>query len=150
MFDVNNPARQPAAATYAGDVTPAEAWAILCEDPRAVLVDVRTHPEWVFVGLPDLSAMGRRVVTVAWQHYPQMARNPVFLDELTAAGVSADTPVVLLCRSGVRSKAAAEYLTQSGFGACYNVSGGFEGQLDPVKHRGVGGWRAAGLPWVQS
>ncbi len=150
MLDVNNPVRQPAAASYAGDIVPTEAWNILCEDPRAVLVDVRTHAEWVFVGLPDLSAMGRRVVTVAWQHYPQMARNPMFLEELKAAGVGFADPVVLLCRSGVRSKAAAEYLTQNGYTTCYNVSGGFEGQLDPVKHRGVGGWRAAGLPWVQS
>jgi rhodanese-related sulfurtransferase len=150
MIPVQFATAQASAATYAGDITPTEAWAMLCEDERAILVDVRTHAEWVFVGLPDLSGMGRRLVTAAWQHYPQMARNPAFLDELRAAGIGAADPVILLCRSGVRSKSAAEYLTQNGFTACYNVAGGFEGQLDAAKHRGVGGWRAAGLPWTQS
>lgn len=150
MIDVNNPVRQPSAATYAGDITPQDAWALLSSDASAVLVDVRSHPEWVFVGLPDVSSLGRKLVTAAWLHYPQMARNTAFLDELTAAGVAAGDTVILLCRSGVRSKAAAEFLTQNGFATCYNVSDGFEGQIDPAKHRGVGGWRAVGLPWVQS
>lgn len=154
MIDVNKPTPQlvpasPVSLSYVGDISPAEAWAILSENPRAVLVDVRTHPEWVFVGLPDLSSLGRTVVTIAWQHYPQMARNPAFLDELKVAEVRTEDPVILLCRSGVRSKAAAEFLTRQGFTACYNVSDGFEGHLDANKHRGQGGWRAAGLPWGQ-
>lgn len=134
---------------YAGDVSAAEAWERLKKDPRAVLVDVRSHAEWVFVGLPDLSGVERQLATVSWQLYPSMAKNPGFLSEVRAAGISPDHPVYLLCRSGVRSKAAAQLLTQQGFAACYNISDGFEGQLDAGKHRGVGGWKALGLPWVQ-
>lgn len=135
---------------YAGDLQPREAWERLRADPRAALVDVRTHPEWVFVGLPDLSSLGRTPVTVSWQSYPTMQRNPDFAAQVAAAGLTPDRPLFLLCRSGVRSRAAAEHLTALGFAECWNVADGFEGQIDTAKHRGVGGWRAAGLPWAQS
>lgn len=138
------------AAGYAGDLAPEQVWERLGSDPRAVLIDVRSHPEWVFVGVPDLSALGCQLVTVSWQLYPSMQRNPAFADQVRAAGVEPSQPVYLLCRSGVRSKAAAQHLTALGFAECYNVRDGFEGQIDAAKRRGVGGWRSAGLPWVQS
>ena len=126
---------------YAGDLRPAEAWELLQKDPKAVLVDVRTMPEWGFVGVPRLDGIGKETICVSWQNFPDMGRNE---------RVGQDQPVLLLCRSGARSKAAAMALTAAGFGPCYNVAEGFEGDRDGDMHRGsVGGWKVAGLPWAQ-
>ncbi|WP_341703386.1 rhodanese-like domain-containing protein [Ferrovibrio sp.] len=136
---------------YAGDVTIAEAWNQLASDPDAQLIDVRTQPEWSFVGVPDLGRLGKRTVFVSWQMYPDMSVNPRFSEELRAQGLKAGQPLYFICRSGARSRAAAKAMTAGGFGPCYNVSGGFEGDLNADKHRGqLGGWKAAGLAWIQS
>lgn len=135
--------------SYAGDVTPRDAYAALRDDPDAVLVDVRTAAEWSYVGLPDLSEIQKRVVTIEWQRFPDGVRNPAFVDELRAAGVTPATPTYFLCRSGVRSVAAAEAASAQGLGPAYNVSDGFEGPHDAHGHRAVGGWKADGLPWRQ-
>lgn len=142
------------AADYGGDVTPDEAMAILKDDKSAVLVDVRTQPEWSFVGVPDLSALGNEPLFLEWQSYPSMALNPAFLPRLEAAleerGSARDAPVLFLCRSGARSKAAAQALTAAGYSRCLNIAGGFEGGPDPSRHRGLSeGWKARSLPWVQ-
>lgn len=134
---------------FMGDVSPAQTWQALQEQTEAVLVDVRTCAEWAFVGGPDLSALGKLVVQVEWQVFPTMAHNPRFLEELQAQGVTPQQPVYLLCRSGVRSRYAAERLAEQGY-TTYNVADGFEGQIDDHGHRGVSGWRAAQLPWKQS
>ena len=138
------------AGGHAGDLTPAQAWALLESDPEAVLVDVRTEAEWQFVGVPDTSPLGRRPVLVEWN--TAEGPNEGFLDDLAAAGVPADTtaPVLFLCRSGQRSVAAAQAATQAGMRRAHNVAEGFEGPLDAEHHRGGSGWRAAGLPWHQS
>jgi len=142
--------RVGADAGYAGEVTPDEAWTLLCEDPSAVLVDVRTQPEWAFVGLPDLSAAHKQPVLVSWQVFPAMEQNPNFAAELATRGVTPDATVIFMCRSGGRSAAAARAMTAKGFSRCYNMQEGFEGPLDGNRHRGVcGGWKARGLPWVQ-
>lgn len=145
---------------YAGDVTPERAWGMVSGDERGVLVDVRTTAEWAYVGVPDPSSTGRPLVTVQWQRYPDGAVNPRFVDELRVAlaaiggdaqaGEEQDRPLVFLCRSGVRSIAAARAATAAGLGPSFNVLDGFEGQLDSDGHRGAGGWRAAGLPWRQA
>ena len=134
---------------YAGDLTPREACELLDRDPRAVLVDVRSEPEWMFVGVPDVTGLGKRLVTVSWNLWPG-GRNERFLDELGAAGVSGGDPVLFICRSGARSRSAAVAATQAGIGPSYNVAEGFEGDLDEEGHRGRSGWRAHGLPWRQS
>jgi rhodanese-related sulfurtransferase len=95
------------------------------------------------------------VLKVEWQAYPTMARNPEFeatvAAQLKSAGVTSTTPVVFICRSGARSAAAAKAMTAQGFSKCFNVSTGFEGDLDAAKQRGrVGGWKVSGLPWVQA
>jgi len=77
-----------------------------------------------------------------------MARNPRFGDQL--AHLPRDAAILFLCRSGARSRAAAIAMTELGFARCYNIAGGFEGDLDGERHRGVGGWKAAGLPWRQN
>src|ERR1700761_6145801 len=115
----------PSSHNYAGDVEAAEAWEMLQGDPRAQLVDVRTSAEWNFVGLPDLAALGRRVHCVEWQGFPSSAPNPDFVGQasaaLSAAGADKDTPVLFLCRSGGRSRAAAMAMTRAGFQKAFNI-----------------------------
>ncbi len=136
---------------YAGDVSPQETWVALTDDPAAILIDVRTPAEWAYVGLPDVAALGKLVLTVAWQTWPEGTINPNFIADAEAQGLKRGQSVYLLCRSGVRSLAAAKALTAAGFGPCYNIAGGFEGPLDPERHRGgLAGWKAEGLPWRQS
>jgi len=135
---------------YAGDVTPRDAWEILENDPEAVLVDVRTDAEFRYVGIPDLSSLKKEISFVSWQVFPSMSVNPDFAEQVINLGVSPETPILFLCRSGVRSKSAAQVMTGRGYEKCYNVSEGFEGDPDPSRHRGtVNGWKVAGLPWVQ-
>ncbi len=136
--------------SYAGDITPEQAWEMLVGDPNAVLVDVRTEAEWRFVGVPDLATLGRDVVYVEWNR-GDGSRNDGFVDDLIASGVvPGEQSVVFLCRSGNRSIGAAESATAAGIGPSYNVLDGFEGNLDGNRHRGQTGWKALGLPWVQS
>lgn len=142
-------------AGFAGDIECRDAWALLVADSKAQLVDVRTAAEWTFVGLPDLSGLGRNVLTVEWQNYPSMAVNPGFVARaakiLTEAGATKDTPVLFLCRSGGRSRAAALAMAEAGYTQAYNVAGGFEGDPDSERHRGTrNGWKASNLPWRQN
>ena len=130
-----------------------EAWGRLSHDPKAQLVDVRTKAEWNFVGVPDLSPIGRAAILIEWQTYPQGSSPGDFAercaDALRTAGAEADTDVYFLCRSGARSLSAARAVSASGFNKCHNIAEGFEGALDDHRHRGAEGWKAAGLPWYQ-
>jgi len=135
--------------SYAGDVSPEDAYAALQDDADAVLVDVRTAAEWAYVGLPDLSGLGKQVVTIEWQSFPSGAHNGAFPGQLRDCGIAQDTPLYFLCRSGVRSTAAAELASAHGLGPAYNIRDGFEGPHDRLGHRSVAGWKAAGLPWRQ-
>jgi rhodanese-related sulfurtransferase len=140
---------------YAGDLGIDEVWDLLAQDPKVQLVDVRTVAEWNFVGGPDLSALERRVHCIEWQGYPTMQPNPNFAadaaEALQAAGAGPQTPILFLCRSGARSRAAAMAMTRAGFAKAFNIAGGFEGDLDGQGHRGLtNGWKAAGLPWRQT
>ncbi|WP_375487044.1 rhodanese-like domain-containing protein [uncultured Mycobacterium sp.] len=136
--------------SYAGDITCQQAWKLLSDNPEAVLVDVRTDAEWRFVGVPDLSSLGRDVVYVEWNR-ADGKRNENFLAELLEhVPPRQDRPVIFLCRSGNRSIGAAEAATEVGITPAYNVLDGFEGHLDEAGHRGGAGWRAIGLPWKQS
>ncbi len=135
---------------YAGDLSPTDAYRRLA-DGDAVLVDVRTRAEWSYVGIPDLSTVGQEVCRIEWVRFPDGTPNPGFLAELEETGVGRDAHVLFLCRSGVRSVAAAEAATAAGWSRAYNVLEGFEGPLDAAGHRGsAAGWKASGLPWRQS
>ena len=128
---------------YAGAVTPSEAHA-LHQAGLATLVDVRTLPEWEYVGRVQGSLL------VEWRRFREPHPNPAFLAELAQA-VERDTAILFLCRSGVRSHHAADMAARAGYKRAYNVLEGFEGDLDGERRRGkLGGWRAAGLPWEQS
>jgi rhodanese-related sulfurtransferase len=137
--------------SYAGDISPKQAWDLLAEQKAAVLVDVRTRPEWSFVGIPDLGNLGKQAVLLSWQVYPEMKVDADFVAKLQSQLPGGpDTPVLFLCRSGARSRSAAQALTAAGYSRCYNVSEGFEGDKDQGSHRGQrGGWKFASLPWIQ-
>ncbi|WP_348272712.1 rhodanese-like domain-containing protein [Pannonibacter tanglangensis] len=127
----------------------------MTSDRDAVLVDVRTRAEWNFVGIPDLRAAGKDTLFVEWQGYPAGTPVPDFVEtlgnELVRRGIAKTAPIYFLCRSGARSLNAALAMTAAGYGPCYNIADGFEGPVGPDGHRGaVGGWKARGLPWVQS
>lgn len=142
-------------AVVIDDVAVKEVWARLQSDPTSVLVDVRTKAEWSFVGVPDLAPLGKQLHLVEWQTFPAGQVDPQFTDKLTsaleAASVGKDDEIFFLCRSGGRSMSAAKAMAGKGYLRCRNVVDGFEGPLDPRRHRGgSGGWKAAGLPWTQS
>ena len=127
---------------YAGALLPPEAAELVKQG--AILVDVRTRPELAYVGrIP-------RAAAVEWQTWPGGQPNPEFIGELAAIAPK-DKPVMFLCRSGARSHAAADAAARAGWQEAYNVLEGFEGDKDEAQHRGnLGGWKKAGLPWIQS
>jgi rhodanese-related sulfurtransferase len=141
-----------AMASEVQSVTPPEALRLVEEDQRVVLIDVRSSMEFLFVGHP------RGSVHVPWIDEPDWIVNPDFVTEvrkvmLGGIGMEdhgSDAPVVLICRSGKRSLEAGKLLIEKGFASVYNVSEGFEGELDESHHRSTqGGWRFHGLPWEQ-
>lgn len=130
------------AAGYAGDVSPQLAWQWV-QAGQAVLVDVRTDAEREWVGFVP-GALG-----IAWKQWPGMAMNADF-DAAIQAAAKEGHKLVLMCRSGVRSIAAAKRATELGVTA-FNILEGFEGDPDAQAHRGLqGGWRYRGLPWRQN
>ena len=127
---------------YAGAVTPAQANQLI-QSGAAKLVDVRFKFEREYVGrVPE-------TVGIEWKDINTGAVNPDFVKTLSEQ-FGRDDKLLFLCRSGVRSDAAAKAATQAGYTHAYNILEGFEGDLDEAKHRGnKGGWRKAGLPWIQ-
>jgi rhodanese-related sulfurtransferase len=133
-------------------LSPQEAWELLEGDPRAVLVDIRSTMEYLFVGHP------KGAVHIPWIDEPDWTENPDFVTEirkLLLGGAACEreegcAPVVLICRSGKRSREAGHALLAAGLTAVYHVDEGFEGELDEKHHRStLGGWRFRGLPWEQ-
>ncbi|MBE8190876.1 MAG: rhodanese-like domain-containing protein [Alphaproteobacteria bacterium] len=136
--------------TFAGHVSPAICWQTLCAQAQCHLVDVRTRPEWAFVGTADMAQAQGTLIMAEWQNFPTMQENQGFVEEVSAAVADKSVPLFFLCRSGARSLAAAVAMTQAGFAQCYNVVGGFEGDIDAHNHRGqMNGWKSAGCPWIQ-
>jgi len=128
-------------------LTPPEAFEFLKAHPNALLVDVRSNMEFLFVGHPA------GAIHIPWIDEPDWQINPHFVTLVRQAmlgGQSGAAPVVLICRSGVRSLEAGKVLTEAGIREVYNIAEGFEGALDERHHRStVGGWRFHGLPWEQ-
>lgn len=139
------------------NMSPDDVWAALEADGTAILVDVRTRPEWSFVGVPDLTALDRQVILAEWRRFPDMQVSPDFAEQVIGSfGESPPRQIFFICRSGARSLEAAREI--SGHCAaqgldvrCVNVAEGFEGDLDSGRHRGtMNGWKARGLAWQQS
>lgn len=134
----------------------------LLENPDAVLVDVRSRAEVAFLGLPR-----RTNVHMPYMVMPMMGEfdakkggyaleiNPdfprAFRDYAEANGITAGTPIVLICRSGTRSARAADVLFEMGYRNVYSILDGFEGDKakdGPDKgKRSLNGWKNAGLDW---
>ena len=138
--------------TQARPLPAAQCHELLQDNPRSVLVDIRSTMEYLFVGHPSGS------IHVAWIDEPEWTVNPHFVTDVrkvmlggaTAHGDITGAPVILICRSGKRSIDAGMALLDSGFSRVYNVGEGFEGDLDENHHRGtIGGWRFHNLPWEQ-
>jgi rhodanese-related sulfurtransferase len=134
------------------DISPKSASQMLHDDPRAILVDIRSSMEYLFVGHP----VG--AVHLPWIDEPDWEINPHFVPEvrkLMLGGAVCDTeegcaPIVLICRSGKRSKEAGKVLLAAGLSNIFNIDEGFEGELNEHHQRSsVGGWRFHGLPWEQ-
>jgi rhodanese-related sulfurtransferase len=132
------------------NIPPPQVWQALKDDPQAQLVDVRTDAEWTYVGLTDLAGVAKQPVLIPWQIFPKMEVNTAFVDQLKQAGFTPEHHIYFMCRSGVRSLAAAQAAQAAGFAHVYNVADGFEGNADGEGHRGrLAGWKAEGLPWRQ-
>jgi rhodanese-related sulfurtransferase len=139
---------------HVDDLGVTEVWDRLRNDSSSVLIDVRTRAEWAFVGLPDLTQIGKQPVLVEWQTFPDNREDARFAEKLNSTlkdmGATQDAQLFFICRSGSRSRRAAQTMIAAGYVNCTNVADGFEGPLDGEHHRGrAGGWKAAGLPWAQ-
>lgn len=127
------------------NLNPQQTWDFLQQNPNAVLIDVRTKMEHLFVGHPP------KAIHIPWKEAPDWQLNPNFVAQVRQVVSNPNTPILLLCRSGQRSLEAAAALQASGYTHLINIEEGFEGALDDNKQRGnVNGWRFAGLPWQQS
>lgn len=127
------------------NLNPQQTWDFLQQNPNAVLIDVRTKMEHLFVGHPP------KAIHIPWKEAPDWQFNPNFIAQVRQMVSNPNTPILLLCRSGQRSLEAAVLLEQSGYTHLINIEEGFEGALDENKQRGnLNGWRFAGLPWQQS
>jgi rhodanese-related sulfurtransferase len=127
------------------NLNPQQTWDFLQQNSNAVLIDVRTKMEHLFVGHPPSA------IHIAWKEAPDWQQNPNFVPSVRQIVTNPNTPILLLCRSGQRSMEAAVLLEQFGYTNLINIAEGFEGALDENKQRGkVNGWRFAGLPWQQS
>ncbi len=133
------------------EILPQAAFDLLKDDPRALLVDIRSSMEFLFVGHPA------DAVHVAWIDEPDWVVNPHFIQEIRklilGGVVCADegcVPILLICRSGKRSLEAGDHLIKNGLTNIFSVAGGFEGELDNNHRRStINGWRHESLPWVQ-
>ena len=114
------------------------------------LIDVRTKPEWIYVGVPALSSINKKVIFVSWQVYPEMGINKFFENKILESNIKKDNNLYFICRSGNRSNNAAEFLASRGFSNCFNVIDGFEGKLNQERQRAlIDGWQFNNLPWKQ-
>ena len=134
------------------DISPIDASQIIADDPRAILVDIRSSMEFLFVGHP----VG--AVQLPWIAEPDWEVNPHFVPEvrkLMLGGAVCDVeegcaPIILICRSGKRSQEAGKVLLSAGLSNIYHIDEGFEGDLNEHHQRSsFGGWRFHGLPWEQ-
>ena len=128
------------------NLDPKQSFAFMQENSNAVMIDVRTKMEHTFLGRPVC-----KIAHVAWKEFPDWQVNQQFVEQVSQIIADKTTPILLLCRSGVRSLEAAKTLEEAGFAYLINILEGFEGNLDANKHRGtIGGWRFHGLPWEQA
>lgn len=138
-------------------ISPVEAFDLLKNDSKSVLVDVRTFEEFNFVGTANPAEFANRMILLPWQLMPTMEVNEDFEDKFNAemtklfGAEDKDVKIIFMCRTGARSYQAANHaLMNCGYTNCYNLSNGFEGDFNDLSQRGkVNGWKAQSLPWRQ-
>jgi len=140
-------------------LTATDAFKAIEADPSIVFIDVRSRPEFNFVGYPMVvdSNIPHRVLTGDWNidaKRKQYAMEPnidfpAAVEALLAReGKGKDDPIIVICRSGTRSSGAANYLTDLGYTNVWSVVDGVEGDKDDNGHRTVNGWKNSGLPYT--
>ena len=106
----------------------------ITNNPKTVLLDVRTENEWNTVGKPDTKDLGIKSFFIT------ISQDPSFLDNVKQS-IDKNEQVLVMCAAGGRSIIAANLLTNEGYNTL-NVSDGFSGNgQDP-------GWKNLGLPSV--
>lgn len=142
--------RKMADSDYAGDVLPKEVMAFAALH-SCVIIDVRTEPEWKYVGQPDITGTQAQLLNLSWMHYPDYALNSRFITELQEKVTDKNTPCFFLCKVGGRSLQAANAAAKAGYSNSFNILHGFEGETDRNGQRGhINGWKAQACAWVQS
>ena len=132
------------------NISSQECFEKLSIEVNSQLIDVRTKPEWIYVGVPDLSSINKNVIFTSWQVYPEMGTNKFFENQILESNIKKDNNLYFICRSGNRSNNAAEFLSSRGFSNCFNVIDGFEGKLNHEHQRAlINGWQFNNLPWKQ-
>jgi rhodanese-related sulfurtransferase len=132
------------------DITSVTCFNKLSEIANSYLIDVRTKPEWQFIGVPDLSSLNKKTIFISWHEYPEMNINKNFENRVIEANIEKNDNIFLICRSGARSLHAALYLESHGYNHCCNVSDGFEGYKNSTNQRStINGWKFNILPWKQ-
>mgnify|MGYP001291285553 FL=1 len=132
------------------NISSRECFEKLSIEVNSQLIDVRTKPEWIYVGVPDLSSINKKVIFVSWQVYPEMGTNKFFENQILESNIKKDNNLYFICRSGNRSNNAAEFLTSRDFSNCFNVIDGFEGKQNHKRQRAsIDGWQFNNLPWKQ-
>jgi rhodanese-related sulfurtransferase len=82
------------------------------------VIDIRTEPEWKDTGV----IAGSKLMTFFDEK--GRADPPAWLEKVKTVA-KPDQPVILICRSGNRTRAATQFLSQqAGYKTVYNASGG--------------------------
>ena len=110
----------------------------LKNNPKCVLLDVRTDEEWN-EGKPDGDKIGLKTYFLSSQFQGRII-NENFVEEFKNLNIDKDYQVLIMCGSGNRSQRAAELLTKAGYN-CSNVSDGFRGDGEEKI-----GWKNNQLP----
>ena len=138
-------------------INPNNAWKDLRENPNSMLVDVRTTIEHKFVGVVNDSEFENKMILLEWLKFPLMEENNEFQNQIEESLNSIfkenikEVKLYFLCKTGIRSNKAAQFMSNLGYKNCYNIINGFEGDLNEKQQRGfVNGWKANNLPWIQN
>jgi rhodanese-related sulfurtransferase len=135
---------------YRGNLSPKNSWELLSHERHSYIVDVRTKEEWHYVGVPDLGERDDKLIKIEWRSLPDMQLNTNFAEELAKIVPDKLSHLMFICRTGARSRDAANFMANLGYVNCYNILDGFEGELDAYRHRGkISGWKAEQLAWSQ-
>lgn len=131
------------------EANPQDCYEMLQNDAKALLIDCRATIEWQLLGTPNLDSIGKKALLIEWTSMSNQL-NTNFVDNVSTYA-SKDTPIIIMCRIGGRSAAAAQCLIEAGYTDVTNMTEGYEGRTDENGHRNsIEGWRARGLPWHQS